>query len=54
MAQNTPTSILNFANPARLGIDRRKMAGNTLLFQLCKFTATCFAEKVKDSEEDLQ
>ena len=54
MAQNTPTSMLNFANPVRLGTDRRQMAGNTFLSQLCKFIATCLAEKVKNSAEDWQ
>ena len=54
MAQNTPTSILNFANPIFSGTDRRQMARNTFLLQLCKFIATCFAEKVKNSAEDWQ
>ena len=54
MAQNTPTSILNFANLVRLEIDRRQMAGNTFLLKLCKFIVTCLPEKVKNSAVDWQ
>ena len=52
MAQNTPSSILNFAIPVRLGIDRRQLAGNTFLLPLCKFIATCLAEKVFDWQQN--
>ena len=46
--------LTDSANPVCLGIDRRQIAGNAFLLQLCKFIATCLAEKVKNSAEDWQ